>query len=104
MIAKYRAGNDSQNVMAEEEEVVVCCLKTCKYSVLGHVLADEFPVYALLILLRISKEYEVFTDSFSGSEIGIPNWKLQKFTKMTGEWQLAPRNFTDESFGSKLEY
>lgn len=80
------------------------CFRTCRYSGLGHVLAeslwssyDQLPVSALLTLPSISEEYEAFTDSVSGSEIGIFSQKLQKFTKIIRELPLAPRNFVNES-------
>lgn len=31
------------------------------------------------------KEYEAFTDSISGNEIEISDWKLQKFMKIIRE-------------------
>lgn len=54
-------------------------------------------VFALLTLPSISKEYEAFTDSISGCEIGISNRKLQKVVNIIWEFQLAPRNFVNES-------
>lgn len=57
----------------------------------------QFPVFALLTRINIAKEYEAFADSISGSELGISNRKLQKFTKITRELQLAPRSFISES-------
>lgn len=57
----------------------------------------QFAVFALLTLINIAKEYEAFVDSISGSELGISNRKLQKFTKITRELQLALRSFISES-------
>ena len=56
-----------------------------------------FPVFALLTLPSISKEYEAFTDLVPRSVIGISNRKLQKFTKIISELQLAPKSFISES-------
>ena len=96
----YSLGNDSQTVVVEEEEMV----PLCKSSGFGHVLADSlvecirpFPVFALLTLPSISKEYEAFTDLVPRSVIGISNRKLQKFTKIIRELQLAPKSFISES-------
>ena len=93
-------GNDSQTVVVEDEEMV----SLCKCSGFSHVLADSlveyirpFPVFALLTLPSISKEYEAFTDLVPRSVIGISNRKLQMFTKIIRELQLAPKSFISES-------
>lgn len=74
--------------------VLVLLKRTCKYSGLGHVLADsvvkircQLPVYALHALLTITFEYEASTDSISENETGISYRKLQKFTKIIN-WLL----------------